>query len=207
MIISIFNQILPKFQFFFTRNIFQKIRFRYIEQETYSQIWTDAFDLADSPVVAVVRGFPDGAPKLPIGVSYTPDRARLDAFGTADIPSGTLEARLAILDLLSDTGFTMNQKSGLDSLSPLIAAVELGSQSLVQKLLENKCGIYPSGISSFTPLHQACQMAHWQLLPMLLQAVKEQSLQPGPALGRGLVADHLSLNKVGDNYFLKSLHS
>jgi len=39
-------------------------------------------------------------------------------------------------------------------------------------------------------------MGHWHLLPMLLHAVKEQQKRPGPALGRGLAADHECLNKV-----------
>jgi len=100
----------------------------YIEIETYAQIWTEAFDNADSPVVAVVRGFPDGnIPRLPANINYVKNPQREQLFGTSGIPTGTLEARLAILDLLHEAGFTMNQKSGLDGLSPLIAAVEIGS--------------------------------------------------------------------------------
>ena len=59
-------------------------------------------------------------------------------------------------------------------MSALTAAVEIDNIVFVQYLLAAKCRLAPCESTGFTPIHSACQMMKWHLLPTLLDGLAEQ---------------------------------
>ncbi|CAE8586159.1 unnamed protein product, partial [Polarella glacialis] len=65
-------------------------------------------------------------------------------------------------------------RSPADGWTPLLAAVDLGSSQLVSTLLKLGARLSADRLLGFTPLHLACQMGHWHLVPSLVEAMQGQ---------------------------------
>lgn len=131
-----------------SRSITFVARFRFVELMTFP--WSASVYVQDPPVVMAVR---DGL-----------------------FARKPLSVKLALLEMLADYGFDLDQRAPGDGASALTAAVEQNSARLVEVLtLQYNCrvSVALSG-SGFTPLHLACQMQHWRLVPLLLRALKAQ---------------------------------
>ncbi|CAL1172361.1 unnamed protein product [Cladocopium goreaui] len=87
---------------------------------------------------------------------------------------GSLQSKLRMIATLTRHGFSVDARSPADSWTPLLAAVESGSRRLVTALLQLGARLSADRHLGFTPLHLACQMGHWQLLPCLVEAMQKQ---------------------------------
>jgi len=87
---------------------------------------------------------------------------------------GSLQSKLRMISTLTRHGFSVDARSPADSWTPLLAAVERGSRRLVTALLQLGARLSSDRHLGFTPLHLACQMGHWQLLPCLVEAMQKQ---------------------------------
>lgn len=85
-----------------------------------------------------------------------------------------LSVKLRLIRTLAQYGFPADVRSPLDSWTPLFAAVELGSLVLVEALVKLGARLSADRHLGFTPLHLACQMGHWHLLPALTAAMQGQ---------------------------------
>jgi len=79
--------------------------------------------------------------------------------------------KLQIVVTLARFGFSPDTRSPVDSWTALLAAVELGSLELVQVLLKRGARHSADRQLGYTPLHLACQMAHWHLVPILTESM------------------------------------
>eukprot|EP00913_Durusdinium_trenchii_P035914 g33604.t2 len=87
---------------------------------------------------------------------------------------GSLQSKLRMIATLTRHGFSVDARSPADSWTPLLAAVERGSRRLVTAFLQLGARLSADRHLGFTPLHLACQMGHWQLLPCLVDAMQKQ---------------------------------
>lgn len=106
---------------------------------------------------------------------------------------GTPAAKLRLVNLLARFGFQADVKSPVDSWTPLMAAVELGSLELTTTLVKLGARLSADRNLGFTPLHLACQMGHWHLVPLL---AKTMSGQYGRVAAWGPSPQYVSLNLV-----------
>ncbi|CAJ1397840.1 unnamed protein product [Effrenium voratum] len=109
---------------------------------------------------------------------------------------GALQSKLRMLTILSRHGFSVDARSAVDSWSPLLAAVEQGCRRLVEALLALGARLSADRHLGFTPLHLACQMGHWHLLPCLVEAMQKQYQR---VAAWGPSPQYISLN-VADAY-------
>eukprot|EP00929_Paragymnodinium_shiwhaense_P008404 TRINITY_DN112363_c0_g1_i1.p1 TRINITY_DN112363_c0_g1~~TRINITY_DN112363_c0_g1_i1.p1 ORF type:complete len:967 (+),score=217.98 TRINITY_DN112363_c0_g1_i1:143-3043(+) len=87
----------------------------------------------------------------------------------------SLQRKLRLVAMLvKDFGFATDVRSPADSWTPLLAAVETGSQDLVSTLLKFGARLSADRHLGFTPLHMACVMGHWRLVALLSEAMREQ---------------------------------
>jgi hypothetical protein len=86
----------------------------------------------------------------------------------------SLGTKLRLLALLGSYGFSADVRSPVDSWTPLLAAVELGCLELVTALTKIGGRLSADRHLGFTPLHLACQMGHWHLVPFLTEAMQGQ---------------------------------
>eukprot|EP00403_Amphidinium_massartii_P006159 CAMPEP_0178380110 /NCGR_PEP_ID=MMETSP0689_2-20121128/5290_1 /TAXON_ID=160604 /ORGANISM="Amphidinium massartii, Strain CS-259" /LENGTH=842 /DNA_ID=CAMNT_0020000235 /DNA_START=93 /DNA_END=2621 /DNA_ORIENTATION=- len=86
----------------------------------------------------------------------------------------SLPVKLQLISTLARYGFSADVRSPVDSWTPLLAAVEQGSQELCQTLVKRSARLSAERYVGYTPLHLACQMGHWHLVPLLVEAMKEQ---------------------------------
>lgn len=86
----------------------------------------------------------------------------------------SLEEKLMLLNLLTLHGFPADSRSPIDSWTALLAAVDLGSMELVLELIKLGGRLSCDKHLGFTPLHLACQMGHWHLVPILAEAMQRQ---------------------------------
>jgi len=89
--------------------------------------------------------------------------------GTA--PSAVKARMIAVLH---QYGFAADARSPLDSWTPLLAAVSLGSSELIAVLTKIGARMSADRHLGLTPLHLACQMGHWHLVPVLAEAMRGQ---------------------------------
>jgi len=82
--------------------------------------------------------------------------------------------KLQLIRMLAQYGFSCEVRSPGDSWTPLLAAVEQGLLELVKALVELGARLSADRHLGFTPLHLACQMGHWHLLPCLTAAMQGQ---------------------------------
>lgn len=85
-----------------------------------------------------------------------------------------LRTKLRLLALLAHLGLEVDVRSPVDSWTPLLAAVELGSIEIVMALEKLGARISAEKHLGFTPLHLACQMGQWHLVPLLTEAMLRQ---------------------------------
>lgn len=107
-------------------------------------MWDEAQETGDPPMVMVIRS------------------------------KGSLQSKLRMIATLTRHGFSVDARSPADSWTPLLAAVERGSRRLVTAFLQLGARLSADRHLGFTPLHLACQMGHWQLLPCLVDAMQKQ---------------------------------
>eukprot|EP00928_Gymnodinium_smaydae_P069753 TRINITY_DN5342_c1_g1_i1.p1 TRINITY_DN5342_c1_g1~~TRINITY_DN5342_c1_g1_i1.p1 ORF type:complete len:869 (-),score=120.90 TRINITY_DN5342_c1_g1_i1:97-2664(-) len=79
-----------------------------------------------------------------------------------------------LISTLAQFGFSADVRSAVDSWTPLLAAVELGSTELVTALLKLGARLSSDKQLGFTPLHLACQTGQWVLVPVLVEAMQTQ---------------------------------
>lgn len=87
---------------------------------------------------------------------------------------GSLSTKLHLLSFLAQSGFEADVRSPVDSWTPLLAAVDLGCLELLAALVKLGARISSEKHLGFTPLHLACQMGHWHLVPFLTEAMLDQ---------------------------------
>jgi len=87
---------------------------------------------------------------------------------------GSLATKLSLISTLARYGFTADVRSTVDGWTPLLAAVELGSLELVAALTKIGARLTADRHVGFTPVHLACQMGHWALVPCLTEAMQAQ---------------------------------
>eukprot|EP00439_Symbiodinium_sp_Y106_P043734 s5663_g5.t1 len=136
----------------------------------------DTSTLGDPPMIMVVRG------------------------------QGSLEQKLQLISVLCSYNFSVDVRGARDSWTPLLAAVERGSIELVQALVAQGARSSPDSLLSFTPLHLACQMGHWHLVPCLVEAMNKQyrsmsAWGPSPQYVSLNVADVTALDIALLRYF------
>lgn len=85
--------------------------------------------------------------------------------------SGNVSVKLHIVSTLARFGFSADARSPVDSWTALLAAVETGSLDLVQILLKRGARLSADKQLGYTPLHLACQMGHWHLVPSLTESM------------------------------------
>ncbi|CAJ1337946.1 unnamed protein product [Effrenium voratum] len=136
-------------------------------------------------------------PLLQAGVSMWDDEGVGDPPMVIVVRSrGALQSKLRMLTILSRHGFSVDARSAVDSWSPLLAAVEQGCRRLVEALLALGARLSADRHLGFTPLHLACQMGHWHLLPCLVEAMQKQYQR---VAAWGPSPQYISLN-VADAY-------
>jgi hypothetical protein len=84
---------------------------------------------------------------------------------------GSVGAKLRLISTLARFGFSADVRSPVDSWTPLLAAVELGNSELVSALIKFGARLSADRQLGFTPLHLACQMAQWHLVPTLTESM------------------------------------
>jgi len=84
---------------------------------------------------------------------------------------GSVSMKLCLVSSLARFGFSADVRSPVDSWTPLLAAVELGSTELVETLVKFGARLSADRQLGFTPLHLACQMAQWHLVPLLTESM------------------------------------
>merc|ERR1719353_1062552 len=84
---------------------------------------------------------------------------------------GNVQNKLRLIQMLATFGFPADARSPVDSWTALLAAVELGSVELVLELIKNGSRLSADRTLGFTPLHLACQMAQWHLVPILTESM------------------------------------
>lgn len=84
---------------------------------------------------------------------------------------GDLMAKLRLLNTLARFGFAADVRSPIDSWTPLLAAVDLGIFELVAEIIKLGGRLSADRHLGFTPLHLACQMAQWHLVPLLTESM------------------------------------
>jgi len=104
-----------------------------------------------------------------------------------------LSSKLLIINTLARHGFSADVRSPVDSWTPLLAAVESGSLELVAALAKLGARLSADRHLGFTPLHLACQMGHWRLVPLLAEAMQGQY---GRVAAWGPSPQYVSLNLV-----------
>lgn len=106
---------------------------------------------------------------------------------------GNASCKLTLVRTLARYGFSADIRSPVDSWTPLLAAVELGSLELVTGLTKLGARLSADRHLGFTPLHLACQMGHWHLVPFLAEAMQGQHSQ---VASWGPSPQYVSLNLV-----------
>lgn len=86
----------------------------------------------------------------------------------------SLATKLRLCSILAQHGLSVDARSPADSWTALLAAVDMGSLELVSVLLKLGARLSTDRHLCFTPLHLACQMGHWQLVPCLVEAMQNQ---------------------------------
>jgi ankyrin repeat protein len=84
---------------------------------------------------------------------------------------GHSSSKLHLINTLARFGFSADIRSPVDSWTPLLAAVELGNSELVEALVNLGGRLSADRHLGFTPLHLACQMAQWHLVPVLTESM------------------------------------
>lgn len=84
---------------------------------------------------------------------------------------GNIATKLHLITSLAAFGFSADVRSPVDSWTPLLAAVEIGNPGLVASLIKFGARLSADRQLGFTPLHLACQMAQWQLVPLLTECM------------------------------------
>jgi len=84
---------------------------------------------------------------------------------------GSVDVKLRIVSSLARFGFSADVRSPVDSWTPLLAAVELGNTELVTALITLGARLSADRQLGFTPLHLACQMMQWHLVPLLTESM------------------------------------
>mmetsp|Transcript_102663 Transcript_102663/g.162248 ORF Transcript_102663/g.162248 Transcript_102663/m.162248 type:complete len:902 (+) Transcript_102663:107-2812(+) len=84
---------------------------------------------------------------------------------------GNSVTKLRLLNLLARFGFSADVRSPIDSWTPLLAAVDLGIYELVAEIVKLGGRLSADRQLGFTPLHLACQMAQWHLVPLLTESM------------------------------------
>lgn len=107
--------------------------------------------------------------------------------------NASLSNKLSLIKTLARYGFSADVRSPVDSWTPLLAAVELGSLQLVTALVRLGARLSADRHLGFTPLHLACQMAQWHLVPPLAEAMKAQH---GRVAAWGPSPQYVSMNLV-----------
>lgn len=82
-----------------------------------------------------------------------------------------IATKLRLISCLARFGFPADVRSPVDSWTPLLAAVELGNAELVSALIKFGARLSADRTLGFTPLHLACQMAQWHLVPILTESM------------------------------------
>lgn len=83
-------------------------------------------------------------------------------------------AKQLLVETLAKYGFAADVRSPVDSWTPLLSAVELGSLELVTTLVRLGARVSADRQLGFTPLHLACQTSHWLLVPFLTETMRAQ---------------------------------
>lgn len=86
----------------------------------------------------------------------------------------SLSAKLQMLTILSQHGFTADVRSPVDGWTPLLAAVEHGCLQLCSALIKLGGRVCPDRTLGFTPLHLACQIGHWHIISLLVDTMRSQ---------------------------------
>lgn len=84
---------------------------------------------------------------------------------------GSVAMKIRLISSLARFGFSADIRSPVDSWTPLLAAVELGSSELVSALVKFGARLSADRQLGFTPLHLACQMTQWHLVPLLTESM------------------------------------
>jgi hypothetical protein len=84
---------------------------------------------------------------------------------------GNTITKLRLLNMLARFGFAADVRSPVDSWTPLLAAVDLGIYELVAEIVKLGGRLSADRHLGFTPLHLACQMAQWHLVPLLTESM------------------------------------
>lgn len=79
--------------------------------------------------------------------------------------------KLRIISALAHYGFSADVRSPVDSWTPILAAVELGSLELVTALVKLDARLSADRHLGFTPMHLACQMGQWHLVQTLTESM------------------------------------
>lgn len=87
---------------------------------------------------------------------------------------GSIANKIGLVNALARVGFSADARSPVDSWTPLLAAVDLGNLELVSALCKLGARLSADRQLGFTPLHLACQMAHWHLVPVLADLMCSQ---------------------------------
>jgi len=107
-----------------------------------------------------------------------------------------LATKLRLIGVLAQYGFSADVRSPVDSWTPLLAAVDSGCLDLVIALVKLGARLSADRHLGFTPLHLACQMGHWHLVPFLTDAMTGQYSR---VAAWGPSPQYVSLNLV-DSY-------
>eukprot|EP00441_Pelagodinium_beii_P042907 CAMPEP_0197638310 /NCGR_PEP_ID=MMETSP1338-20131121/13281_1 /TAXON_ID=43686 ORGANISM="Pelagodinium beii, Strain RCC1491" /NCGR_SAMPLE_ID=MMETSP1338 /ASSEMBLY_ACC=CAM_ASM_000754 /LENGTH=293 /DNA_ID=CAMNT_0043210863 /DNA_START=37 /DNA_END=915 /DNA_ORIENTATION=- len=131
------------------------------------------------------------------------DRAEADGTDFGDPPmvmairgKGSIAEKIRLCTVLKQFGLSVDARSPRDSWTPLLAAVEQGSLQLCTALLKLGARLSSDRQLGFTPLHLACQMGHWHILPCLVEAMQGQY---GRVAAWGPSPQYVSLN-LSDAY-------
>merc|ERR1719217_1378086 len=87
---------------------------------------------------------------------------------------GSIANKIGLINSLARFGFSADARSPVDSWTPLLAAVDLGNLELVSALCKLGARLSADRQLGFTPLHLACQMAQWHLVPLLSESMTGQ---------------------------------
>mmetsp|Transcript_23213 Transcript_23213/g.51237 ORF Transcript_23213/g.51237 Transcript_23213/m.51237 type:complete len:854 (-) Transcript_23213:81-2642(-) len=163
---------------------------------------------ADLPTASPLRGGAEGAPAA-VAAATSPLWDHDDQSGENTGPShgdppmvmavrslACISAKRRVIQTLSQFGFAADVRSPIDSWTPLLAAVELGSLELATLLVFLGARLSADRHLGFTPLHLACQMGHWHLVTLLTEAMKAQYSR---VAAWGPSPQYVSLNLV-DSY-------
>ncbi len=106
---------------------------------------------------------------------YNHDPPVLMALRDGPIKKST-ELKLLLLRMLDEYGFDMDQRSPVDGSTGLTVAIEQNNEELVTELASfyNCRVVVTTSLNEFTQLHLACQMQHWRLIPILVEALSDQ---------------------------------